>query len=87
LLVAVQKQQMAHLKVKFEAESKELKQNQTKKSMDDSRGIQQDKNIKTKNEQERRVRELKEKNVSGCFTDSVLDQMQIEQKTFAQASN
>jgi phosphatidylinositol phospholipase C beta len=55
---------MAHLKVKFEAESKELKQNQTKKSMDDSRAIQQDKNIKTKAEQERRIRELKEKNVS-----------------------
>ncbi|KAI6189843.1 Phosphoinositide phospholipase C [Aphelenchoides bicaudatus] len=63
LLVDTQKQQMAHLKMKFEAESKELKQNQTKKSMDDSKGIQQDKNIKTKAEQERRIRELKEKNV------------------------
>lgn len=38
LLVDTQKQQMAHLKMKFEAESKELKQNQTKKSMDDSKG-------------------------------------------------
>lgn len=32
----MQKQQMAHLKVKFEAETKELKQNQTKKSMSSS---------------------------------------------------
>ncbi|KAI6213623.1 Phosphoinositide phospholipase C [Aphelenchoides besseyi] len=63
LLADVQKQQMAALRIKFEVETKELKQNQTKKSMDDSRALQQDKNIKTKAERDRRIKELNEKNV------------------------
>lgn len=41
MLLEAQKQQMANLKMKFEAENKELKQSQTKKSMDDTKAIQQ----------------------------------------------
>lgn len=36
-----QKQQMITLKLKFESENKELKQLQTKKSIDDTKTIQQ----------------------------------------------
>jgi phosphatidylinositol phospholipase C beta len=63
LLLEAQKTQMCTLKMRFEAENKELKQQQTKKSMDDTKLIQQDKAIKTKAERDRRVKELNEKNV------------------------
>uniref|UniRef100_A0A914C2G2 Phosphoinositide phospholipase C n=1 Tax=Acrobeloides nanus TaxID=290746 RepID=A0A914C2G2_9BILA len=63
LLSDAQKQQMTALKTKLDNENKELKQSQTKKSMEDTKLIQQDKNIKTKAERDRRVKELNEKNV------------------------
>jgi hypothetical protein len=44
-------------------ENKELKQAQTKKSMEDTKAVQQDKGIKTKAERDRRIKELNEKNV------------------------
>lgn len=78
LLVEAQKQQMCALKTKFEAENKELKLAQTKKSMEDIKTLQQacfyqniidiieyfkDKSIKSKAERDRRIKELNEKNV------------------------
>ncbi|KAI1722922.1 phosphatidylinositol-specific phospholipase c, X domain-containing protein [Ditylenchus destructor] len=64
LLLDAQKQQMCALKLRFEGENKELKQSQTKKSMEDIKIIQQqEKAIKTKAERDRRVKELNEKNV------------------------
>lgn len=63
LLADAQKTQMSALKTKLETENKELKQSQTKKSIEDSKLIQADKNIKTKAERDRRVKELNEKNV------------------------
>lgn len=63
LLQDAQKQQMNMLKLKLEAENKDLKQAQTKKSMEDARAIQQDKNIKTKAERDRRIKEMNEKNL------------------------
>jgi phosphatidylinositol phospholipase C, beta len=47
-------------------ENKELKQAQTKKSMEDIKAVQQDKGIKTKAERDRRIKELNEKNVKVC---------------------
>jgi len=63
LVVELQKTQMTTLRARFESENKELKQAQTKKSMDDTKYLQQDKNVKTKAERDRRVKELNEKNV------------------------
>ncbi|KAK0413691.1 hypothetical protein QR680_006946 [Steinernema hermaphroditum] len=63
LMTEAQKQQLIALKQKLENEGRELKQMQTKKSMDDTKIIQQDKTIKTKAEKDRRVKELNEKNV------------------------
>ena len=63
LLVDRQKQQLVALRARFELENKELKQAQTKKSMEDSRALHQDKAIKTKAERDRRIKELNEKNV------------------------
>jgi hypothetical protein len=51
------------LRARFELENKELKQAQTKKSMEDIKAVQQDKGIKTKAERDRRIKELNEKNV------------------------
>lgn len=45
------------------SENKLLKQQQTKKSMEDSKNIQSDKTIKTKAEKDRRVKEIQDKNV------------------------
>ncbi|VDN25903.1 unnamed protein product [Gongylonema pulchrum] len=67
LLHDAQKQQMNMLKLRLEAENKDLKQAQTKKSMDDARSIQQDKNIKTKAERDRRIKEMNEKNLKMFF--------------------
>lgn len=58
-----QKAQMVALKLRLEGETKDLKQTQTKKSMEDARAIQTDKGIKTKAERDRRVKELNEKNL------------------------
>ncbi|CAJ0948306.1 unnamed protein product, partial [Mesorhabditis belari] len=63
LMSDVQKTQMAALKQRLEAENKELKSCQTKKSMEDAKIIQVDKGIKTKAERDRRVKELNEKNL------------------------
>ncbi|CAI5451191.1 unnamed protein product [Caenorhabditis angaria] len=63
LMAEAQKTQMQALKLRLEAEGKDLKQTQTKKSMDDAKVIQLDKGIKTKAERDRRVKELNEKNV------------------------
>lgn len=57
---------MVTLRARFELENKELKQAQTKKSMEDIRVVQQDKAIKTKAERDRRIKELNEKNVKVC---------------------
>lgn len=78
LMAEAQKNQMQALKLRLEAETKDLKQTQTKKSMEDAKVIQlvrisldsgaprislQDKGIKTKAERDRRVKELNEKNL------------------------
>ncbi len=63
LLAEAHKQQMIALKLRLETENKDLKQNQTKKSMEDARAIRQDKGIKTQAEKDRRVKELNEKNL------------------------
>ncbi|CAI2354285.1 unnamed protein product [Caenorhabditis sp. 36 PRJEB53466] len=63
LMTEAQKNQMQALKLRLEAEGKDLKQSQTKKSMEDAKVIQLDKGIKTKAERDRRVKELNEKNL------------------------
>ncbi|VDM94228.1 unnamed protein product [Onchocerca ochengi] len=63
LLQDAQKQQKNMLKLRLKAENKDLKQAQTKKNMDDTRAIQQDKNIKKKVERDRRMKEMNEKNL------------------------
>ncbi|CAJ0589563.1 unnamed protein product [Cylicocyclus nassatus] len=63
LLLEAQKVQMQGLKLRLETESKELKQTQTKKSMEDAKVLNLDKGIKTKAERERRLKELHEKNL------------------------
>ncbi|CTQ86728.1 1-phosphatidylinositol 4,5-bisphosphate phosphodiesterase [Caenorhabditis elegans] len=63
LMSEAQKNQMLALKLRLEAEGKDLKQTQTKKSMEDAKVIQLDKGIKTKAERDRRVKELNEKNL------------------------
>jgi phosphatidylinositol phospholipase C beta len=54
---------MASLREKFEMDNKELKQAQTKKYMEDAKILTMDKNIKTKQERDRRIKEQNEKNV------------------------
>ncbi len=49
------------------SDSKELRANQAKKSMEDAKSIQSDKGIKTKAEKERRVKEINEKNLKVFF--------------------
>uniref|UniRef100_A0A183CHZ7 Non-specific serine/threonine protein kinase n=1 Tax=Globodera pallida TaxID=36090 RepID=A0A183CHZ7_GLOPA len=63
LLISRQQQQMATLRAKFTAESKDLIQTQTKKNMLDKQAIQQDRNAKTNAEKDRRKKELNEKNL------------------------
>ncbi|KAM8947158.1 1-phosphatidylinositol 4,5-bisphosphate phosphodiesterase beta-4 isoform 2-T2 [Pelodytes ibericus] len=62
LLVTVQEQQAAQLKLSQDRESKEMRANQAKISMENSKAISQDKSIKNKAERERRVRELNSSN-------------------------
>uniref|UniRef100_A0A8B9JU25 1-phosphatidylinositol 4,5-bisphosphate phosphodiesterase n=1 Tax=Astyanax mexicanus TaxID=7994 RepID=A0A8B9JU25_ASTMX len=61
LLSSVQEQQTMQLKLVHE-QSKEMKANQAKTSMENSKAISQDKSIKNKAERERRVRELNSSN-------------------------
>uniref|UniRef100_A0A4W3GQS3 1-phosphatidylinositol 4,5-bisphosphate phosphodiesterase beta-4-like n=2 Tax=Callorhinchus milii TaxID=7868 RepID=A0A4W3GQS3_CALMI len=58
LLVSEHEQQTQQLKVIHDRLSKEMKANQAKSSMENSKAISQDKSIKNKAERERRVREL-----------------------------
>ncbi|XP_051500238.1 1-phosphatidylinositol 4,5-bisphosphate phosphodiesterase beta-4-like isoform X3 [Myxocyprinus asiaticus] len=62
LLASVQEQQTLQLKLVHERQSKEMKANQAKSSMENSKAISQDKSIKNKAERERRVRELNSSN-------------------------
>ncbi|XP_068088618.1 1-phosphatidylinositol 4,5-bisphosphate phosphodiesterase beta-4 isoform X3 [Hyperolius riggenbachi] len=62
LLITVQEQQTQQLKLSHERESKEMRANQAKISMENSKAISQDKSIKNKAERERRVRELNSSN-------------------------
>ncbi|KAL6095582.1 plcb4 [Pungitius sinensis] len=62
LLSAVQEQQTTQLKLIHERQSKEMRANQAKMSMENSKAISQDKSIKNKAERERRVRELNSSN-------------------------
>ncbi|CDQ75412.1 unnamed protein product [Oncorhynchus mykiss] len=58
----VQEQQTLSLKLIHERQSKEMRANQAKTSMENSKAISQDKTIKNKAERERRVRELNSSN-------------------------
>uniref|UniRef100_A0A669E685 Phosphoinositide phospholipase C n=1 Tax=Oreochromis niloticus TaxID=8128 RepID=A0A669E685_ORENI len=62
LLATVQEQQTLQLKLIHERQSKEMRANQAKMSMENSKAISQDKTIKNKAERERRVRELNSSN-------------------------
>ncbi|CAD5224498.1 unnamed protein product [Bursaphelenchus okinawaensis] len=62
LLIDGQKSQITVLNKKFDEELKNMRLNQTKKSMDDTKALQQDRNM-SKAERDRRIRELNEKNV------------------------
>ncbi|XP_045576949.1 1-phosphatidylinositol 4,5-bisphosphate phosphodiesterase beta-4 isoform X3 [Salmo salar] len=62
LLSGVQEQQTLSLKLIHERQSKEMRANQAKTSMENSKAISQDKTIKNKAERERRVRELNSSN-------------------------
>ncbi|XP_053568133.1 LOW QUALITY PROTEIN: 1-phosphatidylinositol 4,5-bisphosphate phosphodiesterase beta-4 [Bombina bombina] len=62
LLITVQEQQTQQLKLSHERESKEMRANQAKISMENGKAISQDKSIKNKAERERRVRELNSSN-------------------------
>ncbi|XP_069464397.1 1-phosphatidylinositol 4,5-bisphosphate phosphodiesterase beta-4 isoform X2 [Ambystoma mexicanum] len=62
LLISVHDQQTQQLKISQEREGKEMRANQAKISMENSKAINQDKTIKNKAERERRVRELNSTN-------------------------
>nr|XP_033793286.1 1-phosphatidylinositol 4,5-bisphosphate phosphodiesterase beta-4 isoform X2 [Geotrypetes seraphini] len=62
LLISVHEQQTQQLKLSQERESKEMRANQAKISMENCKAISQDKSIKNKAERERRVRELNSSN-------------------------
>ncbi|KAM3853602.1 1-phosphatidylinositol 4,5-bisphosphate phosphodiesterase beta-4 isoform 1-T8 [Vipera latastei] len=62
LLINVHEQQTQQLKLSHDRESKEMRANQAKISMENSKAISQDKSIKNKAERERRVRELNSSN-------------------------
>ncbi|XP_031721784.1 1-phosphatidylinositol 4,5-bisphosphate phosphodiesterase beta-4 [Anarrhichthys ocellatus] len=62
LLTTVQEQQTMQLKLIHERHSKDMRANQAKMSMENSKAISQDKSIKNKAERERRVRELNSSN-------------------------
>ncbi|XP_031437217.1 1-phosphatidylinositol 4,5-bisphosphate phosphodiesterase beta-4 isoform X2 [Clupea harengus] len=62
LLTGIQEQQAVQLKLVHDRQSKEMRANQAKTSMENSKAISQDKTIKNKAERERRVRELNSSN-------------------------
>uniref|UniRef100_A0AC34RK70 1-phosphatidylinositol 4,5-bisphosphate phosphodiesterase n=1 Tax=Panagrolaimus sp. JU765 TaxID=591449 RepID=A0AC34RK70_9BILA len=63
LLTDAQKQQMDTLKTKLDVENRDLKQSQTRKSMEDTKQIEKDTQISSRAEKERRVKETKERNL------------------------
>ncbi|XP_053365580.1 1-phosphatidylinositol 4,5-bisphosphate phosphodiesterase beta-4 isoform X2 [Clarias gariepinus] len=62
LMLMTQEQQTQQLTYLHERQSKEMRANQAKSSMENSKAISQDKSIKNKAERERRVRELNSNN-------------------------
>ncbi|XP_042301039.1 1-phosphatidylinositol 4,5-bisphosphate phosphodiesterase beta-4 isoform X10 [Sceloporus undulatus] len=62
LLINAHEQQTQQLKLSHDRESKDMRANQAKISMENSKAISQDKSIKNKAERERRVRELNSSN-------------------------
>ncbi|XP_078261751.1 1-phosphatidylinositol 4,5-bisphosphate phosphodiesterase beta-4 isoform X2 [Rhinoraja longicauda] len=62
LLMNMHEQQSQHLKLIHDRHSKEMRANQAKSSMENSKAISHDKRIKNKAERERRVRELNSSN-------------------------
>ncbi|XP_077443256.1 1-phosphatidylinositol 4,5-bisphosphate phosphodiesterase beta-4 isoform X1 [Stigmatopora argus] len=62
LLSSIQDQQASQLKLIHDRQSKDMRANQAKMSMENSKAISQDKTIKNKAERERRVRELNSTN-------------------------
>ncbi|KAJ8290553.1 hypothetical protein GJAV_G00014400 [Gymnothorax javanicus] len=62
LLTSLQEQQSQQLKLTHDRQSKEMRANQAKTSMENSKAISQDKTIRNKAERERRVRELNSSN-------------------------
>ncbi|XP_065776926.1 1-phosphatidylinositol 4,5-bisphosphate phosphodiesterase beta-4 isoform X1 [Muntiacus reevesi] len=62
LLISAHEQQTQQLKLSHDRESKEMRAQQAKISMENSKAISQDKSIKNKAERERRVRELNSSN-------------------------
>ncbi|KAJ8341767.1 hypothetical protein SKAU_G00340580 [Synaphobranchus kaupii] len=62
LLTSLQLQHSQQLKIAHDRQSKEMRANQAKTSMENSKAISQDKTIRNKAERERRVRELNSSN-------------------------
>ncbi|XP_035277577.1 1-phosphatidylinositol 4,5-bisphosphate phosphodiesterase beta-4 isoform X3 [Anguilla anguilla] len=62
LLTSLQEQQSQQLKLTHDRQNKEMRANQAKTSMENSKAISQDKTIRNKAERERRVRELNSSN-------------------------
>ncbi|XP_061110511.1 1-phosphatidylinositol 4,5-bisphosphate phosphodiesterase beta-4 isoform X1 [Conger conger] len=62
LLTSHQEQQSQQLKLTHDRQSKEMRANQAKMSMENSKAISQDKTIRNKAERERRVREINSSN-------------------------
>ncbi|RUS81297.1 hypothetical protein EGW08_010939 [Elysia chlorotica] len=62
LLEDAQREQMTELSARQDRESRELRNNQAKHSMDSTKTVLNDKTIKNKQERDRRVRELNENN-------------------------
>ncbi|XP_077094408.1 1-phosphatidylinositol 4,5-bisphosphate phosphodiesterase beta-4 isoform X2 [Siphateles boraxobius] len=69
LMLMEQDQQTQQLILVHERQSKELRTNQAKTSMESSKAISQDKSIKNKAERERRVRELNSTNTRKFLTE------------------
>uniref|UniRef100_H2ZUJ3 Phosphoinositide phospholipase C n=1 Tax=Latimeria chalumnae TaxID=7897 RepID=H2ZUJ3_LATCH len=78
LLITVHEEQTQQLKLIQGRQSKEMRANQAKSSMENSKAISQDKSIKNKAERERRVRELNSSNTKK-FID---ERKRLEMKQF-----
>ncbi|KAI4905441.1 hypothetical protein NFI96_007572 [Prochilodus magdalenae] len=69
LMLMTQEQQTQQLSHHHERQSKEMRANQAKSSMENGKAISQDKSIKNKAERERRVRELNSNNTRKFLTE------------------